>query len=68
MTITIDIKNEKVEEFYRMLKEHDLAEESERYATLNEHIDEALRREQDPAQSIAHPWGEARQKYVGKGL
>jgi hemerythrin superfamily protein len=68
MIITVDIKKENVEEFYRMLKEHDWIEEQVKPSFLDSHLDEALRREQDPVLSQAEPWSLARQKYVGKGL
>jgi hypothetical protein len=32
------------------------------------HIEEILRRRQDPVLSKARPWAEVRKKYVGKGL
>jgi hypothetical protein len=68
MYITVDIKEEKVEDFYRMLKEHGLEEDYNQHPILDSHIEEALRREQDPVLSQALPWSQARQKYVGKGL
>ena len=69
MTVTIEIKDEKVDQFWQLVAEHDLAAEDIDLARVEEsHIQEILRRDQDPFLSQSRPWAEARQQYVGKGL
>jgi hypothetical protein len=69
MTVTLEIKDDKLDLFWQIIAEHGLADTDVDLKSIEEaHIQDILLREQDPILSQARPWAEVREKYVGKGL
>lgn len=68
MTVTLEIKDDKLELFWKIVQENDLVEAVDPKAIEESHIEEILRQEKDPVLGQFRPWSEARLKYAGKGL
>ena len=72
MRIVVEVPETKEDGLLMLLKEHGysayIEEESFSAEVERAHIEEILRRREDPVLSKTRPWAEVREKYVGKGL